>query len=105
MSSFDLHEFIRSRQSPEEFKELNWVGTFDDYIRIVIENPKVTRNAFQRMYDMILSHGVEEYVEFKKKIYRYRFFDDPIDHGADAVFGLEVPLMKLVNFFRAAAHG
>lgn len=105
MSSFDIHEFIRSRQSPEEFKELNWVGTFEDYVRIVTANPKVTRNAFQRMYDMILSHGVEEYVEFKKKIYRYRFFDDPIDHGADAVFGLEVPLMKLVNFFRAAAHG
>ncbi|MCA9726418.1 MAG: serine protein kinase, partial [Candidatus Eisenbacteria bacterium] len=105
MSSFDPYEFIRSRQSPEEFKELNWLGTFDDYVRIVTANPKVTRNAFQRMYDMILSHGIEEYVEFKKKIYRYRFFDDPIENGADGIFGLEVPLMKLVNFFRAAAFG
>src|SRR2546428_3574694 len=32
--------------------------------------PKVTRTAFQRMYDMILSKGTREYYEYKKKIDR-----------------------------------
>ena len=102
---FDPFDFVRERQSVERFQELTWTGSFDDYIQIVLRQPKVTRNAFQRMYDMILSHGVEEYVEFKKKIYRYRFFEDTIESGADGIFGLEVPLMKLVGFFRAAAYG
>ncbi len=101
---FDPTEFVRSRQQRDVFQALNWSGTFDDYVQLVIDRPKVTRTAFQRIYDMILSHGVEEYVEFKKKILRYRFFDDPIDRGGDGIFGLEVPLMKMVAFFKAAAQ-
>ncbi|NDD91507.1 serine protein kinase, partial [bacterium] len=65
----------------------------------------VTRNAFQRMYDLIQSFGTTSYVEYKKTIIRYKFFDDPIDSGKDAVFGLDVPLMKLVHFFKSAAYG
>ena len=103
-SRFDPTEFVRSRQQRELFQELNWSGSFEDYVQLVIEHPEVTRTAFQRIYDMILSHGVEEYVEFKKKINRYRFFDDPIDNGQDGIFGLEVPLMKMVAFFKAAAQ-
>ena len=102
--SFNVLEFVRSRQHPELFQELTWSGSFQDYINIVVCDPKVTRTAFQRLYDMILSHGVEEYVEFKKKILRYKFFDDPFDHGTDAIFGLEVPLMKMVGIFKAAAQ-
>ena len=101
---FDPIQFVRERQHPEVFQELNWRGSFQEYIDIVLQQPKVTRNAFQRVYDMILSYGIEEYVEFKKKIYRYKFFDDPFD-GADAIYGMEVSLMKLVSFFRAAAQG
>jgi len=103
-STFDPTEFVRSRQQRELFQELNWNGSFQDYVALVVEHPEVTRTAFQRIYDMILSHGVEEYVEFKKKINRYRFFDDPIDNGQDGIFGLEVPLMKMVAFFKAAAQ-
>ena len=36
---------------------------------------------------------------------RYKFFADPIDNGADAIFGLERPLMQLVDFFKSAAQG
>ena len=32
-------------------------------------------------------------------------FEDPFDNGKDAVFGLDVHLMKLVNFLRSAALG
>ena len=36
---------------------------------------------------------------------RFNFFDDPIENGRDAVFGLDVQLMKLVHFFKSAALG
>ena len=89
----------------KNYKELHWEGDFNDYLDIVKANPSVLRTAFQRVYDMILSHGTEDYVEYKKKIVRYKFFSDPFEGGKDAVFGLDIPLMKMVNVFRAAANG
>ncbi len=100
----DIASLIRERQRRDVFRELNWTGTFQQYVDVVVDNPQTTRSAFQRIYDMILSYGTEEYVEFKKKIIRYRFFDDPMGGGADAVYGLEIPLMKLVAVFKAAAQ-
>ena len=89
----------------KEFRNFHWEGSLTDYLDLVKNNPKICRNSFQRMYDMILSWGTTSYVEYKKNIIRYKFFDDPIDGGKDAVFGLDVPLMKLVHFFKSAALG
>src|SRR5881397_1148531 len=66
---------------------------------------RITRTAFQRMYDMILSHGKTEYIDNKKRLIRYHFFHDEPNGGRDAVYGLDVPLMKLVNVFKSAAQG
>ncbi len=96
---------IASLQDKKEFATLNWEGSFDEYLEIVRKNPRVTRTAYQRVYDMILSHGKTEYIDNKKKLIRYHFFSDEKNGGRDAVFGLDVPLMKLVNVFKAAAHG
>jgi serine protein kinase len=87
------------------FREQHWEGSFWDYLDIVTENPSVARNAFQRVYDMILSYGSENFTHFKQEVMRYHFFADPIDHGADAIYGLERPLMQLVDFFKSAAQG
>ena len=54
---------IKGLQNVEEFKELTWEGSFSDYLSIVQKNPKITRTAFQRLYDLILSYGTEEYQE------------------------------------------
>jgi serine protein kinase len=96
---------IAALQNKKEYAELNWEGSFDEYFEIVRTNPRVTRTAYQRVYDMILSHGKTEYVDNKKKLIRYHFFSDEKHGGRDAVFGLDVPLMKLVNVFKAAAQG
>jgi serine protein kinase len=101
----EIISLIRTRQDVQEFQRLNWKGNFEDYLDVVVRNPRVTRTAFQRMYDMIVSHGVEEYSEHKRKILRYRFFDDAGNGGADAIYGLEQPLMKMVNIFKSAAQG
>ena len=65
----------------------------------------MTRNAYQRLYDMIVSYGEEEYIDNKKRLVRYPFFRDPIEDGRDGVFGLDIPLMRLVHVLRAAAQG
>jgi serine protein kinase len=88
-----------------QFREQHWEGSFWDYLELVQENPTVARNAFQRMYDMVLSYGSESFTQFKQEYNRYHFFADPIDNGADAIFGLERPLMQLVDFFKSAAQG
>ncbi|MBM7114076.1 PrkA family serine protein kinase [Archangium primigenium] len=96
---------IAALQDAKTYAELHWEGSFEDYLEIVRKNPKVTRTAFQRIYDMILSHGKSEYIDNKKKLIRYHFFSDEKFGGRDAIFGLDVPLMKLVNVFKSAAQG
>jgi serine protein kinase len=100
----DIISLIQSRQDTEEFQQLNWKGTFEDYLGIVTSNPAVVRTAYQRIYDMIMSYGTEEFTEHKRRIVRYKFFDDVENGGADAVYGLELALMKLVNVFKSAAQ-
>src|SRR4051812_15613247 len=100
-----LLNIIDRRLDVTHFREQHWEGTFAEYLDIVTENPAVARNAFQRVYDMILSYGSESLTLFKQEYIRYTFFADPIDRGADAIFGLERPLMQLVDFFKSAAQG
>jgi len=96
---------ISALQDYKRYEDLHWEGSFEDYLRIVQERPEVTRNAFQRVYDMIVSYGEEEYMDSKKKLIRYPFFKDPIDHGKDAIHGLDIPLMRLVHVLQAASQG
>jgi serine protein kinase len=94
---------IAALQDIQQYQELNWEGSFEAYLDIVRADPSVSRNAYQRLYDMIMKFGTETYTEYKKTIVRYKFFDDPFDNGKDAVFGIDVHLMKLVRVFKSAA--
>jgi serine protein kinase len=96
---------IASYQNVTQYREHTWSGDFSGYLEIVRKNPQVTRNAFQRVYDMIMSYGREEYIDSKKKLVHYPFFDDPDSLGADAIYGLDIPLMRLVNVFKSASLG
>ncbi len=99
-----LRELIQQSIDPQRFREHHWEGTFWDYLRLVQEKPAVARNAFQRIYDMIIHFGTERYTYLRQDYVRYKFFSDPIDDGADAIYGLDSALMSLVDFFRSAAH-
>ncbi len=106
MSTADqILELLKQDKASEEFRELHWTGTFRDYLDMVMEDPRLTRNAFQRIYDMILSYGTEEFVDQKERTTRYRFFSDPSHEGQEAIFGIERPLMQLVSFLKSAALG
>ncbi|MBN8644629.1 MAG: serine protein kinase [Planctomycetes bacterium] len=100
-----LVSLIEGAIDRKRFHEQHWEGSFWDYLSIVERNPGVCRNAFQRLYDMVMSYGSERYRLFKKDLVRYHFFSDPLDHGLDGIFGLDEQLMTLVDVFRSAAEG
>ena len=104
-SNLNVSDFISKNYKAEDFSHLHWQGTFQNYADMVSKDPRIARNAFQRIHDMIMSFGTSTYTEYKKEIIRYHFFDDPIEDGKNAVFGIDVHLMKLVNFFKSAASG
>ncbi|REJ96526.1 MAG: serine protein kinase [Planctomycetota bacterium] len=101
----NIISLIADRQDLDQFRKKNWEGTFEEYLDIVRENPDVTRNAFQRVYDMILSYGTTHYEVAREKRVHYNFFDDPDENGRDGVFGLDLALEALVNAFKSAARG
>jgi serine protein kinase len=100
-----LLTLIKQKQDLQSYRERHWNGTLQDYMEIVIASPRVARNACQRLYDMILSYGFTEYTRHHERYVHYRLFDDPIDHGRDAVFGLDASLMRLVHNIKSAAFG
>jgi serine protein kinase len=95
---------IEKLQDLSNFRDLYWEGSFEDYLEIVHQDPKVTRTAFQRLYDMIMSYGYEEYRRNRETLIHYKFFDDPFENGKDAVFGADRSLMELVRVFHSAAR-
>ncbi len=87
MSGRNIISLVGERQDIDHFRRKNWTGTFEEYLDIVRDTPQCTRNAFERVYDMILSYGTSTYQENREKRVHYHFFDDPDNEGADAVFG------------------
>jgi serine protein kinase len=103
-AGMDLIASIAGRQNLADYQKKHWNGTFAEYLDIIRANPKVTRTAYQRVYDMILSHGTEEIFTNKEKQVRYKFFEDPVGQGQDAIFGLDRTCQSLVNVLKSAAH-
>ena len=101
----EIKQIVQGALDTEAFKTEHWQGSFAEYLEIVENDPRVIRNAYQRVYDMVLSYGVEELERDRVKTTHYKFFDDPIDGGVDGLYGLDQSLANLMNVLKAAAHG
>ncbi len=101
----DLIRLIAGRQNLDDYQKKHWTGSFSEYLDVVRNDPKVTRTAYQRIFDMITRYGTEEIVVNKEKLVRYKFFEDPDTQGEDAIYGLERTLINLVNILKSAANG
>src|SRR5215218_1036466 len=77
-----------------EEQQLAWRGTFKDYFDLVVANPRNSRLSHARVYDMLVSGGVETLPSGDR---RYGFFSDEL-------FGIERPLQHLVDYFASAAR-
>lgn len=103
-SSQELLNIVEDKLSPDRFREQHWEGSFAEYLELVSANPRIARNAFQRIYDMITHFGSERYIWMREDFVRYSFFSDPFDKGLDAIYGLDRALMNLVDFFKSASY-
>ncbi len=101
----DILSSLRSEVDIHDYRKLHWEGSFEDYLGLVIEKPETTRTAYQRLYDMILTHGTEDTYENKEKITVFKFFTEFAAKHGDAIFGIDRTLMQLVNTFKSAALG
>ncbi len=100
----NFKEFIETDR--EKYSTQKFEGSFLDYLDIVKENPEVVKLAHKRIYDMVISKGVEELKADEnpkvRKIYgndlirKYGFFKDDF-------YGIDKVIMKLVSYFKSAA--
>lgn len=101
MNFKDLIQNDREQQKKNKFE-----GTLLDYLEVLKRNTDAAKLAHKRMHDMIVDKGFEvlnpEENPRIRKIYgnevikKYNFFKDDF-------FGIDKVLMKLVNYFHAAA--
>ena len=100
----NFEEFIKSDRESRDKERFE--GTFLEYLELVKENPDIAKLSHKRIYDMVVSKGVEvlkgEENPKVKKIYgndsirKYGFFKDDF-------FGIDKVIMKLVNYLHSAS--
>jgi serine protein kinase len=101
----DYLSIVKEHIDSKKYRVLHWEGNFQEYLEKVRKDPSLIRNAFQRLYDMIMGYGISELGDPKDNLIRYKFFDDLFTDGRDAIFGLTQALMHLVSNLKSAAYG
>ncbi|MCS6893218.1 MAG: PrkA family serine protein kinase, partial [Deltaproteobacteria bacterium] len=93
-------------QDRENSKKKHWKGTVLDYIELVKKDPSIVQTAHERIFNMIISHGVED-ADFNEnpklkrvfgnqKIKIFKFFSYEF-------FGMEKTIQQLVRYFQSAS--
>ena len=112
-----LRRAVESAAREERAQRRRWEGSLFEYLDLVEARPELARNAWQRLADMIESHGCTPGGAGEAP--RWHLFDDRRGggHGAgadlgpeavfgpDAVFGIDDSLHRLVMTLRAGARG
>jgi len=83
------------------YKSLNSEMSFADYLAACYEKPKLIRNSWQMIYDMITEKGSSSIEEYRKTYTHYNFFDDQ----EIPIIGLAPSKDALVKFIKGAAGG
>lgn len=107
VSEVSANEFRAIIEKDRENRHRNhWKGTLIEYLDLVKENKDLAQLSHQRLYNMIVSQGVEEVnVEedprlariFKnKRLRRYEFFSENF-------FGMENTIANVVRYFHSAS--
>ena len=82
-----------------KFKILNHEMSFAEYVDLCHHNPRLLRNSWQMIYDMIMDKGFKTVEEYRKTYKHYNFFDNP-DYP---IIGLTPTKDALVKFIKGAA--
>lgn len=82
----------------QERERLRWEGNFREYFELVTANPRLARLAHARIWDMIVSAGVEKINEGGLgEVTRYRFFSEEL-------FGIDKSIERIAEYFKSAAQ-
>ena len=84
----------------DNFKIINEEMSFDEYLDKCYKNPRLIRTSHQRIYDMIVSKGTNQFEKYRKTLIHYNFFDDQ----EIPIFGLEETIDNLMKFIKGAAN-
>ena len=79
----------------KDLEALAWEGSFEEYLNMVIGDPKLSRHSHARIYDMVRWAGVTPGLD---GVPQYKLF-------AGQIFGMDRALDRLVQFFNAASNG
>lgn len=82
-----------------KFKTLNSEMSFSEYIDLCYQQPRLIRNSWQIIYDMIMEKGHTTVEEYRKTYKHYAFFDNP----ESPIIGLTPSKDALVKFIKGAA--
>lgn len=85
----------------DKYAQLNETMTLAEYMSKCLENPKLLRNSFQYVYDMVMFDGTTTVKRYRKTYTCYNFFTK----HRTKVFGLEESLDAIVNYLEGAAGG
>ena len=97
---------IASMQDYDRYRDLSWDGSFEDYLA---HRPRAPAGDAQRLparlrHDHLLrDRGVHRQQEEARSATTSSATKR--DGGRDAIFGLDIPLMRLVNVLQGAAQG
>ncbi len=96
MPEFNAGSFLKQvEEQRSQERALAWEGVFSEYLEMLSKNPQIAALSHARLYNMIISHGVEESPDGGK---RYGFF-------ANDLYGVERTLQQLVDeYFNPAAR-
>lgn len=92
---------VISKFDRDKFRVLNTEMSFSQYVDECYKNPKLIRNAWQMIWDMVLSKGTYPVEEYRKTYTHYKFFDNP----DNPIIGLTPTKDALMKFIRGAAGG
>ena len=89
-------QFIESIlvESERELNRFKWEGSFAEYLRMVIENPAISRLSHALIHEAILAEGIDILRDGDRV---YRLFEGEI-------FGLERALSRVVQYYAASAQ-
>jgi serine protein kinase len=87
-------DFLKAIQDRTE--QESEVLTLNEYVERVKAEPKITATAHERIYNMIMAKGTKPGAQPEE--ISYNFFSEEL-------FGLDVPLERIVSYFDSAAQG
>jgi serine protein kinase len=92
-------EELAAKFDRAKYNKLNKTMTFTEYLDAVFAQPKLAYSAYQRLYNMVIAPGTYESVKYRKKVTKYKFFNDV----EIPIHGLEDTLGSLVKHIKGAA--